>query len=306
MTDIFDVPSGELPDDLAMLDRELSAIRYEERASFVPELRAELARAWRDEPARRRSARRRHLTAAALVALLLGGAAVPQARASFARFIDVFAPTPMEAPRIDVSPVPVMPPGAAAEPVLMDALPTVTPPELPSSEVVVAETRGETPTGVRMPPRILDRTSAEAMLRDAYPAALQLDGIGGEVRLRMQIDGSGRVTTASVRSSSGIEELDRVVMELAPRLRFVPALEDGRAVATWIEFPVLFEPDPVPVRRRDLEPVADPLTLPTVDRSEWWHLSEPHDPDRLPDGADSEAELEAELASAHASVVAAM
>ena len=44
MTDIHSI-DGRLPDDLRALDEELSSIAYEERPSFGPELRAELARA---------------------------------------------------------------------------------------------------------------------------------------------------------------------------------------------------------------------------------------------------------------------
>jgi hypothetical protein len=66
---------------------------------------------------------------------------------------------------------------------------------------------------------------------------------------------------------------------------FTPALQDGRRTATWIEFPVLFEPDPFDVdeERRVLQPLVDPLRLPTVPRSDWWQLSEPLDLGSLPE-----------------------
>ena len=47
MNDRFDFDGAGLPEDVAGLDAELSSIRYEERPSFGPELRAELAREWR-------------------------------------------------------------------------------------------------------------------------------------------------------------------------------------------------------------------------------------------------------------------
>ena len=50
MTEPFHHEGMELPDDLKALDAELASIRYEERPSFGPELRAELARAHAEEP----------------------------------------------------------------------------------------------------------------------------------------------------------------------------------------------------------------------------------------------------------------
>jgi len=73
MTERFDIGDMELPDDLRALDEELSSITYEERASFGPELRAELASAWAEEAPRWRFAIRRHLAAAALAGLLEAG-----------------------------------------------------------------------------------------------------------------------------------------------------------------------------------------------------------------------------------------
>lgn len=282
MSDIFEFPTGELPDDLKSLDEELSSIRYEERASFVPELRAELARAWEEEPARRRAARRRHLTAAATVALLLGGASVPSARASLVRLIEVFTPAPIEAPVVDVTPMSLSEPAPDVE-LPGEPVPATAPPDLTSvaEAVPVSESEVDRPVAARIAPQMLDRAEAEALLREAYPDALQLGGIGGEVRLRMDIDETGRVLRASVAESSGVEELDRVAVEVAPRFRFVPAVQAGEAIRMSIEFPVRFEPEPLPELGRSLEPVVDPLSLPTVVPSEWWQLTEPLDPSAL-------------------------
>lgn len=293
MSDIFEFPTGELPDDLKSLDDELSSIQYEERASFVPELRAELAEAWEEEPARRRSARRRHLTAAATVALLLGGASVPSARASLVRLIEVFTPAPIEAPVLDVTPMSL--PESAAEGELPDEpLPTEAPDLASVSEgAPVAESDVEIPAASLIAPQMLDRAEAEALLREAYPDALQLGGIGGEVRLRMEIDETGRVLGARVTESSGVEELDRTAVEVAPRFRFVPALRAGEAIPMAIDFPVRFEPEPLPELERGLGPVVDPFSLPDVDRSEWWQLTEPLDPS-APSGGDGFEAIHAE------------
>ncbi|MDX1495076.1 MAG: TonB family protein, partial [Longimicrobiales bacterium] len=304
MTEMFDFPDGELPDDLKALDAELSSIRYEERASFVPELRAELARVWAEEPARRRSARRRQLAVAAMIALLLGGAAVPSARASLVRFIGGLTPAEQPIvvePAAEVAelarvveaspaqpPVPEMEPTLAAEGTAEESLPSML------------------PDASRIPPQMLDREGAEQMLQDEYPRALQLGQIGGSVRLRMRIDAQGRVSEPSVLESSGFESLDRVALRVAPRFRVVPALQGGEPVSTWIEFPVLFQPDPARAAARPLAPVVDPMVLPTLDRGDWWQLSTSLALDRLDESSWEGPSLDDALVSAEASLEAAL
>lgn len=306
MTKMFDFPDGDLPDDLRSLDEELFSIRYEERASYVPELRAELARAWAEEPARRRVVRRRRLTAAVLSALLLGGASVPSARASLVRLIDGLGPADQ--------PIPVEPIAEDGEPVRPIEL---SPAQEPGStvEATLPSRGGEPeeglptllPDAATIPPRMLEREEARRMLQDAYPSVLQLGQIGGAVRLRMRIDDRGRVTEPSVVESSGIDELDRVAVRLAPRFRFVPALQGGEPIGTWIEFPVLFEPDPAKAAgSRSLDPVVDPMSLPTVARADWWQLTTPIDVDELSDPNESGADVDEPLAVAAASLTRAV
>ena len=63
-------------------------------------------------------------------------------------------------------------------------------------------------------------------------------------------------------------------VSLIVTLTFLPALQDGRRTATWIQFPVVFEPDSV---RVDPQPsaVGDPYALPFVPEAERWQLDEP-------------------------------
>lgn len=306
MTDMFDISGGRLPDDLRALDEELSALRYEERPSFVPELRAELARVWAGESIRTGSTLRRHLAAAALAAVFLGSASVPAARASFVRLIGAFTPEP-EAAQVQ-SPVQPLPPGpeAAAAPEA-----DVDEPEVIAAPSVSVEATGDVAAPVMMVPsppivpEMLDREAAEAMLQAAYPESLQRRGIGGIVRVRMWVDDTGRASDASVSESSGVGELDRIARLVAPSFRFMPGLQEGRPVGTWIEFPVLFEPDPERVDRV-LGPVVDPMSLPTVDRSEWWHLSEPLDLATLARSPRTDRIEANELAIAERGLVAAL
>lgn len=304
MTEMFDFPDGELPDDLKSLDRELSSFRYEERASFVPELRAELARTWAEEPVRRRSARRRQLAVAAIITLLLGGAAVPSARASLVRLIGVLTP--------EEQPIVVEPTAEVTEPVrAVELSPVQSPvsemePTLPGEAPLEESLPSMLPDASRIPPQMLDREGAEEMLQDEYPEALQLGQIGGSVRLRMRIDAQGRVSEPSVIESSGFESLDRVAVRVAPRFRFVPALQGGAPVATWIEFPVLFQPDPSRAALRPLTPVVDPMVLPTLDRGDWWQLSTALQLDDIDRVEWHGASLDEELAAAEESLEAAL
>ena len=71
-----------LPPELAELDAELSGISLDERSSFGPELRNELARAWAEPAPVRRPGWVRTALAASLAAVAFTGLVVPPARAS--------------------------------------------------------------------------------------------------------------------------------------------------------------------------------------------------------------------------------
>lgn len=279
--------SGEepWPSELRELHAELSAFRCEERPSFGPELRAELARVWADEGGRRPTPWRRHLAAAVVAALLVGGAAVPGARASIVRFIGSIARPAVEVEtRTTAEAVPVATDGivegrssrveaAEPEPSTLSGVVSEAPPAASSNEPVMVA------------PEMLGRVATEELLRSVYPLALQRRGVGGTVWLRLWVDDEGRPADAGVSRSSGVDELDRAALNAAPGFLFTPALHDGRPVATWIEFPVLFAPDPTELEEwgRILQPLVDPLSLPAIPRSDWWQLREPLDLDALSD-----------------------
>lgn len=267
-----------LPADLRALDEELSSIRYEERPSFGPELRAELAAQWAREPKQRPVAMRRHLVAATLAALLVGGASVPSARASFIRLIGQLNPEPVsvEAPVANPTPVlaaPVQEDEVVVEPEVVDPAPAV-----PVVEPEVAPVDVEP---VLIPPEMIDRERSRRLLQAAYPDYLQRRGIGGVVWVRLWVDEAGMAGQAMVTRSSGEPALDRAATFVAPRFTFAPALEGSTPVGKWIEFSVLFEPDPDRIDR-PLKPAVDPLSLPTVPRTSWWEMREVIDPAELP------------------------
>lgn len=263
-----------LPDDLRALDEELSSISYEERPSFAPELRAELAGAWASQP-RKRPVVYRHLAAAALAGLLVIGAAVPSARASLIHLFDVLtsdAPVAADAPAPVEVPPPALPPIAdevVDEPVEFVTLP-VPPPAIVLDEDAV-------PSEPAIPPEMRDRARFELLLQQAYPTYLQRQGVGGVVLLTMWVDAYGLVGSPKVLGGSGVSALDRAALAVAPMLFFEPATQNGTPVGTWIEFTVTFEPDATRVQQ--IEPVLadedDPMRLPQVRPDDQWQFDEP-------------------------------
>jgi TonB family protein len=262
MNDRFDFDRVELPKDLAALDAELSSIRYEERPSFGPELKAELTREWRTAIPRRHWPVR-PLMAASVAALLMVGLGVPSARAALVRLVDVVR-APIEeriAPPTTTPSVPLLP---------FDEPPTgaeefrVVPPRLrneppPARGTVVPSYEGPEATF----PDLLDRPGTENLIRDNYPVAFQRRGIGGTVRLRLWVDSTGAVDVADVATGSGVPELDRAAVRVAPSFHFTPARRRGKAVGTWVEFDVRFEPKPA-VEDSIGPPVIDPVDRPSV------------------------------------------
>ena len=305
MSDRDDFSGLHLPDDLRALDEELSSIRYEERPSFGPELRAELAGALANRRSKPPSAYRR-LAAAGVAGLLVGGAAVPSARASLVRLFDVLSPDAavVAEPRIrapvDVPP-PLLPPVAEPADDEEDAvtLPLAPPSIAPDEDLVTSEPP--------IPPQMLDRGRAEMLLQQAYPLYLQRRGIGGQLSLRLWVDANGNAGLANVSRGSGVRDLDRAAIDIAPLLRFEPAMRGGTPFATWIEFPVVFTPDRRERNATGTEAISrltqDPMRLPIVHPDDQWEFDEPLDLSSLPVWRDEPA---SPLTAAEAALVEAI
>jgi TonB family protein len=275
-----------IPDDVRDLDEELSSIQYEERASFAPELRSELALLSAQESTKRPSSVRRYLIAATLAAVMVGGVSVPSARASFIRLIDVFSGDTDEvaAPASVTS-------GTITPEVTPEATSLEAPPERVASPQMVAENFDRSivedlpalvATATLIAPQMLDRDRAERSLQNAYPMYLQRDGIGGTVWLLLWVDAEGNAGVAKVVRSSGLDALDMAALKVAPSFTFGPALIDGRPTGTWIELPVMFEPYVTRVEGV-LSSTRDPFFSPEAEVHERWIDSEDFDLGRLPD-----------------------
>ena len=242
-------PVRGLPPELAELDAELAAIRIEERASFGPELEAELrAEAARLEAEPPHSLRRIAIAASVALAFAVG-AAFP-ARAALVALMQRLNPPPVpSAPAPVASPYP---PAVAVAPdtsVPRGALLTLPPPRVEPVRTI--------------PPRVLDREDQQRMIRRYYPPRLQRRRIGAIVNVLAWVDSTGRVGDVEVRESSGYPEIDREALAAAPRLTFRPAMCEGRPVAAWVQFDLVFAPDEdvLPMRPLDPDQLAHAGTL---------------------------------------------
>jgi TonB family protein len=242
--------SAALPPELLELDRELSAIRIEERPSFGPELEGELLAEWQRAPTisgRTLRPGRRVLIAACMALLMVGGLAVPSARGSVARLVRAVleeaapslfteAPEP-ELPEIVVVDPPDVPPSSEAT-----ARTEVSPPVLDLEEQPLVAPSNTLPNVEFSYPEIIFREEAETLIASYYPVALQRAGVGGAVRLMLWVDADGRVDNVQMREGSGYRSLNLAAMIAARELQFRPATRAGRAVGTYVEFTVSFVP----------------------------------------------------------------
>ena len=241
--DRMDFQEPVLPPELAELDAELSSLRYEERSSFGPELEAELGREWMELQGKRYWPVRQ-LLAAGFAGLLMVGMGVPSARAAIIRFVGSLQGGSEEV-REPLAPMatPLALPFEAPE-TGEDAAVVVAPPSLSTGPTLgsgaVAPYSGPEATF----PELRDRPQVEALIRRNYPVTFQRAGIGGTVRLLLWVDSTGAVDFVNLGSSSGVPELDRAALQVAPFFRFDPARRRGSAVGTWVEFDVRFEPSP--------------------------------------------------------------
>lgn len=74
-----------------------------------------------------------------------------------------------------------------------------------------------------------------------YPSEARKNGVEGNVGVRVLIDANGRVTSASVSSSSGSSLLDQAALQAVYKWRFSPARDArGNKVPCYVNIPVIF------------------------------------------------------------------
>lgn len=257
-------PLPGLAPELAELEEELSGLFLDERPSFGPELRNQLARVHADSPApRRRPGWIRYAAAAGLAGVLVAGVAVPPARASLAEGLQSLVDRlrPASEPVV-MAPVVVR---SAPEPPVVDPQ---GPP--PTSGVTTAPAEQAAPPesgSSRLPafrpvlssiPVLSDEEQARELVRSYYPEAFQRGGIGGTAHLVLWVDPEGRVDNVQLGGSSGWDELDRAAVSAASALHFEPAVRNGVAVGTWVEFDLVFDASTTALALPTPKPVAEP------------------------------------------------
>jgi len=235
-----------LPEELRELDRELSTIRIEERPSFAPELKRELARSWQARGGARAPRARpwaRILIAASVATLMIAGVSVPSARAAIYQIVRTVAseafpglipPEPeVRLPEIEVQEAPPVVEESRTDLVVSpvnvsDETPDAEPdlPTIPAVEITL--------------PRLVSRKEATEIVAAHYPEELQEKGVEGSVKLLFWVGTHGSPENIQMRESSGDPRLDYAAMRAARGFQFIPATRNGVAVGTWVEVEVHF------------------------------------------------------------------
>ena len=89
-------------------------------------------------------------------------------------------------------------------------------------------------------PELKNREQIVSMLHDGDAGMLIRDGFSAIAHVMVEVDTRGRVGKVKMVRSSGHRIVDRELLQLAKRLSFVPASEDGVPVRAWVTLPFIF------------------------------------------------------------------
>ena len=178
------------------------------------------------------------------IRMLLGKA--PQARAAKAAmlvFATVFVTAvAVVAPGIvrdaPVSSVPHPPSSTPSAPSAPSEAAPLPPEEAPSERADVSAEPTFTPYTTA--PQYKNIDEIRQALAAEYPSLLRDAGIGGTVEVNFFVDKTGAVANARVAESSGHRALDEAALRVAEVFRFTPAEDRGKAVDSWVVFPISF------------------------------------------------------------------
>ena len=82
---------------------------------------------------------------------------------------------------------------------------------------------------------------AELQKNLVYPVELHKAGIQGRVDVRTLVDKNGNVACARITDKSARPELGKAAIDAIKKLKFTPAMQNGKPVAIWIDIPIIFE-----------------------------------------------------------------
>ena len=90
-------------------------------------------------------------------------------------------------------------------------------------------------------PVLQNAGEVQRALQEAYPRDLRDAGVGGRVEIWLYIDEPGVVANQQLKTSSGVDALDRAAAEVVKVMRFEPAKNRREATAVWISQWLTFE-----------------------------------------------------------------
>jgi protein TonB len=96
------------------------------------------------------------------------------------------------------------------------------------------------PARAEAPPSVIARADRRQCPPAPHPAALRERGIEGAVLLRVKVDVQGRAADVQLLAGSGWRLFDEAALQQVRACRFIPAMQDGQAIDSWVEFPVRF------------------------------------------------------------------
>lgn len=153
-------------------------------------------------------------------------------------------PPPTAAPDV-MAPVLAMPQPVSQATPAPAAVQTTVEPIAPGAGHATTSPPPARPQATPAPPRLLsaDQVRYLVMPPAELPLLSRRAGEFGVVWLRVLIDAQGRPARIGVHRSSGYRRLDEQAVAAMAQARFVPAAEDGQAVAVEVIAPIEYPPD---------------------------------------------------------------
>ena len=163
-------------------------------------------------------------------------------------------PPPGRAP-LAVAPLPIPGPPVVGIPEVPDSRRDFGDPGAPSGPPTDQRTPGLQPGGggaadgqgaftvVEIMPALINGAEIKRALTRSYPPLLKEARIGGRAQLLLLIDEQGHVIQAKIKESSGQPSLDQVALDVAPLMRFSPAMNRDQRVKVWAQVPLDFRTD---------------------------------------------------------------
>ena len=145
---------------------------------------------------------------------------------------------PPPPPKIEAAPPPFVPP-----PDIAIDLPVET-------STTTAITATTTKPVVKPPPAApvaVNRVGAKqnpkrpAITQDDYPPQSKRLGEEGTTTVRMNVEANGSISQCEIAKSSGFPRLDETACKKLLRARFIAGTENGKPVAMWIEYRVVWK-----------------------------------------------------------------